>query len=212
MLRVVGIATTGDRPEQLNNTLESLKGQADRIFLWDNSKDGWYDFTDNAKFKFLELFEEPIYYFSCDDDIIYPKDYIETTVKNIEQYKCIVGYHGRVLNPEVNLYYGYGHKEMRYFQYNPREYVLDVCGTGVTGFRTDYFNPTKIYLSNYKRMSDLVFSLEAWKQGKQIVTPEKKHLWIKPQETKNSIFTSESRGEQTEQVKLMQEICKIKSL
>ena len=123
-----------------------------------------------------------------------------------------MSYHGRVLNPEVNLYYGYGHTEMRYFQYNPREYVLDVCGTGVTGFRTDYFNPTKIYLSNYKRMSDLVFSLEAWKQGKQMVTPEKKHLWIKPQETKSSIFTSESRGEQTEQVKLMQEICKIKNL
>lgn len=212
MLRVIGIATTGNRPEQLDRTLESLKGQADRIYVWDNSEDGWYDFTDNGKFKFLELFEEPIYYFSCDDDIIYPPDYIETTVKNIEQYQCIVSYHGRVLNPEVNLYYGYGHKEMRFFQHNPREYVLDVCGTGVCGFRTDYFNPTKIYLSNYKRMSDLVFSLEAWKQGKQIVTPEKKHLWIQPQEVKSSIFKAESKGGQEQQVKLMQEICKLKNL
>jgi hypothetical protein len=46
---------------------------------------------------------------------------------------------------------------------------IDVAGTGVTAFDTDYFNPTEIYKSEYKRMSDLVFSLEAKKQGKTIL-------------------------------------------
>ena len=210
MLKVIGIATTGNRPEQLLNTLESLYGQADRLFVWDNSKDGWYDFTDNGKFKFLELFNEPIYYLSCDDDIIYPKDYVKRTVEEIDKHKCIVSWHGRVLNPEVEGYYEYGHKEMRFFQTNTAEYYLDVAGTGVTGFRTDYFNPTKLYLSSYKRMSDLVFSLEAIKRGKNIITPAKKHLWIKPQEAESSIFTSESRGKQLDQIKLMKQILSCK--
>ena len=60
MLKIIGIATKGDRPEQLSRTLESLNGQADRIYVWDNSEDGWYDFTDNGKFKFLDLFDAPI--------------------------------------------------------------------------------------------------------------------------------------------------------
>ena len=212
MLKIIGIATKGDRPEQLSRTLESLKNQADRIYVWDNSEDGWYNFTDNGKFKFLDLFDAPIYYLSCDDDILYPKDYVTRTVEEIEKHQCIISWHGRVFNPDIKKYYESGHREMRYFQENIDNYRLDCCGTGVTGFRTDYFNPNDIYRSKYKRMSDLVFSLEAWEQGKKMVTPEKKHLWIKPQEVKNSIFGSESKGEQTQQIELMNKILKCKNV
>jgi hypothetical protein len=212
MRRVIGIATTGDRPEQLDNTLESLKGQADTIYVWDNSKDGWYNFTDNGKFKFLEYYNEPIYYLSCDDDIIYPKDYVKRTVEEIDYNQCIISWHGRVLNPEVEGYYAHGHREMRFFQANEEYYYLDVCGTGVTGFSTANFNPTTIYRSEYKRMSDLVFSLEAAKNNKIIMTAPKKHNWIRGQEVKSSIFKSENRGKQTQQIKLMEEIKLCKGL
>ena len=214
----VNIASLSTRKEQLINTVNSLLPQCDIINIClNNYEENPFKgnpkvnviFSDNSygdvgKFIFVNSMKG--YYFSCDDDIIYPKDYVETMVKEIDKHQCIISYHGRVLNPEVEGYYAQGHREMRYFQPNTEAYFLDVCGTGVCGFSTAYFNPTTIYRSSYKRMSDLVFSLEAIKQGKKIVTPEKKHNWIKGQEVKSSIFKSENRGKQTRQIELMKQI------
>jgi hypothetical protein len=52
---------------------------------------------------------------------------------------------------------------------NGYEGRIHVAGTGVTGFRTDYFNPTNIWKCKDQKMSDLVFSFEAAKQRKKIV-------------------------------------------
>lgn len=206
MLKViVGIATTGDRPEQLSKTVESLKNQAE-VKVYNNS---WNDdLTDFGKFYFTE---PNCYYFSCDDDIIYPPDYIETTIKWIEELKCIVSWHGRKLYPNATKYYGYPHtEEIRYFQETTEVKELNVPGTGVTAFRTDYFNP-EIWNSKYKRCSDLVFGLEACKQNKKILSPPKKHLWIAGQDVKSSIFKTESTGTQEVQIKLMKELIKCKN-
>ena len=209
MHTVVAIATTNDRAKTLRNTIESLRHQVDEIFVYNNDKK-LINLYDNAKFLYCDIFSSPVYYLTCDSDIIYPFDYVNTMKDQIEKHKCIISYHGRVLSPDAQTYYGYGHKEMRYFQYNDKPFELDVAGTGVTGFRTDYFCPD-IANSEYKRMSDLVFSLEAIKQGKKIISPEKKHLLIKGQEVKSSIFAEEKNGTQENQIKLMKEILWIKN-
>ena len=167
MKRIVGMATTKQRRKYSKLAIASLQDQCDGIILYDNDKEA-INLTDNGKFYGLENLEEPVYYFSTDDDIIYPKDYIERTVEAIEKYNCIVTYHGRKLTG-LNQNYYRDHKQYSCLLTIPRNVNIDVCGTGVTAFSTAYFNPVGLCYSEYKRMSDCLFSLEAAFNDKEIL-------------------------------------------
>jgi hypothetical protein len=135
--------------------------------VYDNEKRD-INLTDNGKFYFLQEYDEPIIYFSCDDDIIYPPTYVRDMIEAIEKHKCIVTHHGRMLRGVGRRYY-FEHKTFQCLKENRAERVIHVAGTGVTAFDTSYFNPVDIWESDDKRMSDLVFSVEARRQGKKIV-------------------------------------------
>ena len=164
---VVGIATFKGREQTIKNTIRSLESQVDVIRVYDNEKRD-INLTDNGKFYFLQEYEEPIIYFSCDDDIIYPPTYVRDMIEAIEKHKCIVTHHGRMLRGVGRRYY-FEHKTFQCLKENRAERVIHVAGTGVTAFDTSYFNPVDIWKSDDKRMSDLVFSVEARRQGKKIV-------------------------------------------
>lgn len=164
MRTVIGMATTNARMHFAEQALSSLAPQADIIHLHNNDQDGLPDLADNGKFAALQFFNEPLYYFSCDDDIIYPPKYIESMKKMIDALRGLVTHHGRILKGKGLNYYS-GHRSFSCSQTVGGPRRIDVAGTGVCGFRTDLFNPTDIYRSPDLRMSDLVFSLEAAKQG-----------------------------------------------
>ena len=202
---VAVIATTGKRSKQLKKTIDSLYKQCG-VLVYDNSVNK--DLTDNAKFLYIDAFNEPVYYLTCDDDLIYPKDYVDKMKQYIDNFG-IVTCHGRILKPGRQLYYKSDHEEFDFRHENKQFKRIDVAGTGCTGFRTDQFAPD-IWNSEYKRMSDLVFSLEAWKQGKPITYVTKPRDWIKAQAVEDSIFKTESKGSQEKQVELMNEILRLK--
>lgn len=204
---IAAIATTGDRQIQLSNTVKSLVKQVDEIYIYDNSKNK--DLTDNAKFQPLTNLKEHCYYLSCDDDLIYPPDYAKRMIEAIEQYKTIVTCHGRVLKPGRNKYYKADHDEYSFQHHISTPILLDVAGTGCTGFRTDYFKPL-IHESEYKCMSDLVFSLEASNQSKSITLIPHRRDWIKAQQVPSSIFKKYANSPQENQVYLMNQILKCK--
>ena len=208
---VVGIATTGDRPKELKHTLESLNEQtvkADLIHVHDNSKE--IDYTDNAKFIILSHLPDEVYFFSCDDDILYPEDYIEKTIEAIDKHKTIVTYHGRNLRGKGLNYY-HDHSAFRCDQSFIETKKIDVCGTGVTAFRTDYFNPKDIYKAEDKCMSDLVFSLEAIKQGKEITHIGHYGNWIIPQINSGTTIYDRFNKECSRQNEIADEIITLKN-
>jgi hypothetical protein len=208
---VIGIATTGDRPNELKHTLESLNEQtvkADLIHVHDNSKE--IDYTDNGKFIILSHLPDEVYFFSCDDDILYPEDYIEKTIEAIDKHKTIVTYHGRNLRGKGLNYY-HEHSAFRCDQSFIETKKIDVCGTGVTAFRTDYFNPTDIYKAEDKCMSDLVFSLEAIKQGKEITHVGHYGNWIIPQINSGSTIYDRFNKECSRQNEIADEIITLKN-
>lgn len=170
---VCGIATFGNRP--LDRVINSLIDQVDRIIVYDNETNP--NLTDNGKFFGLTKINEPCYYFSVDDDLLYPKDYVKKTIEAIEKCQCIITHHGRQLLGKDRDYYR-GHKSFRCLDAVTVTEHLDVAGTGVTAFRTDYFNPNKLHESKDLRMSDLLFSLEAAKQGKKIMIVPHESGWI----------------------------------
>ena len=208
---VIGIATTGDRPNELKHTLESLNEQtvkADLIHVHDNSKE--IDYTDNAKFIILNHLPDEVYFFSCDDDILYPEDYIEKTIEAIDKHKTIVTYHGRNLRGKGLNYY-HDHSAFRCDQSFIETKKIDVCGTGVTAFRTDYFNPKDIYKAEDKCMSDLIFSLEAIKQGKEITHIGHYGNWIIPQINSGSTIYDRFNKDCSRQNEIADEIITLKN-
>ena len=96
------IATQPKRFESLLETLESIDGQFDEIRLYLNNfsyvpdelkKYTTYigdDLTDNGKFFWSNNEDE--YYFTLDDDIIYPSDYVEKTLPLIGDRIVTVSY------------------------------------------------------------------------------------------------------------------------
>ena len=199
MKRIVSIATKGDRPEQLKRTIDSLANQCDELFVYDNSKST--DYTDNAKFFRLSQLTETCYYFTCDDDIIYPEDYIQHIVYLIYKYGTIITFHGRNLRQPVKRYYqGHDIYDFRHTQDKPL--FVDVAGTGVCGFSTQYFNPTELYKSEYKCMSDLVFSLEAKRQGQKIICGARQAGWLKQQEVSSGILQAFAGKDESKQIEL----------
>lgn len=209
MKKIVAIATMEGREKFLLNTIQSLAGQVDEIRIYKNHKEE-IDYTDNAKFFFLKDYKEPVYYFTCDDDIIYPSTYIQDMIEGIEKHKCIVTHHGRLLSKANVSYYRGGHKCYRCTGLVNRSEFISVAGTGVTGFRTDYFNPTELYKAEHQKMSDIVFSLEAAKQDKKIrvLTHQKGYIVAQPVPTKDTIF-GQHRANDSIQSALANEILKI---
>ena len=168
---VVGMATTAKRLMYAELAIKSLEDQVDEIHLWNNDTED-ANLFDNGKFVGLDCEFEECYYFTCDDDIIYPPTYVQDMIKAIEFHKCIVTHHGRKLKGTGIDYYSQGmsgHYGYRCLSMIPRDTEIDVCGSGCTAFSTVDFNPLELYRSKDLMMADLVLSLEAAKQGKKIM-------------------------------------------
>jgi hypothetical protein len=204
---IVGMATTNARLEFAQLACESLVNQVDELNVYNN--DTATDYTDNAKFLMIGYHDEPVYFFTCDDDIIYPPTYVEDMIAKIKEHGTIVTHHGRRLKAGHRYYkqpYGYS-----CLAFNPRDYLIDVAGTGCTAFNTEYFKPTEIYKSKFLRMADLVFSLEAIYQNKKItvLAHPKGYLTTLPVPRELTIYHMEQNN--TQQDMLMSEILDLKT-
>lgn len=220
---IVGMATTESRKDYAAKAIKSLSNNSivPDIWLYNNDRNS-DDYTDNAKFYALtqlERYKEPVYFFSCDDDILYPSDYIEHTIEQIERFNTIVTYHGRKLVGLGKDYYK-EHVGFRCLGTVDDNVPIDVAGTGVTAFRLDYFNPVGIHEAKDQRMCDLVFSLKAAQESKKITILAHSEGWLKdlgvPRQesiyfTEGArIFQAKRRGQSIRQTELADEIYKLK--
>jgi len=208
MIISANIATRGNRPEQLKKTIAGLMDQCDKVRVYNNAT-APVDYADNAKFYWLQFLSEPEYYLCCDDDLIFEPNYVEKLKYWIDMYKSIISFHGRILKDPVTSYYGNKHRVYDFRAGQMASHNVHVVGTGVMGFRTDYFCPTELYKSPDKRMSDLVFSLEAIKNKKTLICAEHEAQWIIQQPVEDSIQKTESAGKQTRQIEIANEILRL---
>jgi hypothetical protein len=215
MKLTANIATMPSRINTLRQMLQSIENQFDEIRIYCNEFESipeWLNkytigtgdnLTDNGKFYFLQ-FAKDEYYFTMDDDIIYPTTYAEDMVKAIEKHKTIVTHHGRIIEAKDVSYYG-GHKFFHCVNNQTEERLIDVSGTGVTAFSTKYFKPKNLYKSKDKCMSDIIFGLEAIKQNKKITVLPHECGYIKALPVPTSIY-SKHRHKEGRQIELANEI------
>lgn len=218
------MATMPGREQQLSQTIESIYNQFDKIRVVCNNMTtppeclgrpkiepiiGMPDMTDNGKFYGLEDLKTREIYFTVDDDILYPPNYVIETIKKLKRYHSIITWHGRILR-EMNANYYHGHDFFHCAHSNDHDRFIDVCGTGVTAFDTAFFHPKGLAFHNYQRMSDVIFSHEAAKQNRPIVLGTKPPGWIIPQVVTESIYQTEVKTNQINQIRLCNEVLKLK--
>jgi len=187
-----GMATIPERLSTLKLVLDSITPQVDVLILALNGFDHYPELladypnieahlTTNEMGdanKFLKVDEADGYYFSTDDDIVYPKDYVSTYIKAIDSNQCLISIHGcNIPNRQIRSYYK--GKIQKAHCLNTCDWsFVDICGSGVSGFHTDYFKPS------YKRfkaanMGDIWMSMQAHEQGVKRLCIKHRKGWIR---------------------------------
>ena len=124
--------------------------------------------------KFYWSMEKDQYYFSIDDDFIYPKDYVDGHLELLKKYnnQVVVTLHGKILHklPLKNYFQKGIKKKYKYHWFKNLNYntLVHILGTGVSAFDTSII---RINRKNFKYlyMDDIEVSMQLQKQKVPII-------------------------------------------
>lgn len=187
------MATIPGREQSCLDALESLIDQVDEIYVALNqyaTLPDWLpagvkavltDGGDEEKFRICPLLEPDVLFFSCDDDLIYPIDYVsQTLVRSRDLSGEILTYHGRILETPVKKYYLSGQK-FPWHRDVAKDARVHVGGTGVMAFRIRDFRPwPEIFLDRFPLMANVHVAVEAQRRRVPIRVLQHSARWIKP--------------------------------
>lgn len=196
------IASLPNRREMLDRTIDSLYQQVDVINLCLNNYDS-DPFIDDPKINTILadnslgdagkfLFQKNVdgYYFTCDDDIIYPKTYVEDTIKKVDEFG-LVTYNGRIFKSfPIKSFYRDKAKKYRYGRSERKTLKVQLGGTGVMAFDTAFFG---IPISEFQRknMADIWVACYARKNEYSMWHLAHKEGYLISQKTQGSIYEEE---------------------
>lgn len=176
---ICGIASQSKRQQSLLQTISSLSPQFDRVFVYLNDYEEiptyfsmfenvhgllgsmlFGDIGDVGKFAFMKAALE--FYFTCDDDLVYPNDYVIRSLASLEcfNHQAAVSWHGSILNEKFENYYSSGSRKVFSFgAKHPDLYIpLAVAGTGCLSFHIKLL--PHLHLGEFKspNMADIYFA------------------------------------------------------
>lgn len=209
----VGIATLKERELSFMRTIKSIYPQVDKIIAVLNNYERipiWlasypkveYHLCKNnlgAAGKFLAVSQCEGYYFSIDDDLVYPPDYCEYMIDGINKYKCIVSLHGRVYPIPVVDFLKWI-KAYRCLNEVKEDVLVNLGGTGVMAFDTSQFKLKVGTLFHPINMVDCHVAREAWEQKIPIMVLKhsKDYLKYTPPPERSTIWhMSPNKSKQT---------------
>ena len=158
--KIIGIASLPERVECLRDTVNSLLPQVDKIIVGLNNYTKVPNFLnhpkieaylldnslgDAAKFYKVDDYKDS-YYLACDDDLIYPSNYVEYLISKCNQYKSPVGLHGAIMHHPVTSMY-FNRTVFHCLEDVSTDTLVDYLGTGALCFDT---NKTPIKFSDFK--------------------------------------------------------------
>lgn len=186
------MAAVPNRIEALHSSISSLSPQVDIIevalngfkeipqFIKKYNNVNAYltsnDRGDANKFLHIEKYDNA-YYFSCDDDIKYPNDYVSKYIAEIDKNKCLITSHGSNIPPnKIKSYYGDRILKSHFLHDGPRREV-HIPGSGVSGFHTSFL---KLKYSYFKQpnMADIFLGMQCHLQKIKCITIEHKKGWL----------------------------------
>jgi hypothetical protein len=196
---IAGLPSIPDRVEALKRTVESIYPQVDRLFVELNGYDCIPEFLIDTKIhaeildnslgspsRFMHLKDTQQYFFGIDDDLIYPKGYVEYMIEGILRYDAIVTLHGKIYPRPVTSLRKYKHKYACLGDVN-NDYKVEVGGAGCMAFDINRFN-FDISIFGYPNMGDIFVSREAHRQGVGIYVLKHSHDYLKYMKPKWTIY------------------------
>ena len=209
------LASIPDRVDLLEKTVNSLLPQVDSLNIMLNNYANTPHFCHNLKIKFCHLdnFKGDAakfhglkgvegYIFTCDDDLVYPPDYVILTIKELKRHenRVILSHHGRQMRPKpVNNSYTDRIAAYHWNVGQPKCVELDIGGTGVMAWHSDTFFPD-IDRITIKNMADIWIHGFAKEQGVKIMLCPHPDDWIQYLHPKNTIWDEHysNPGQQTD--------------
>jgi hypothetical protein len=166
---IIGIASLPERINCLKDTIDSLYNQCDKIILGLNNYQSIPEFANKPKIeayllnnelgdaaKFIKIDDYTNhYYLSCDDDIIYPSNYVEYMISKTYEYNTPVGLHGAILHQPIQSMYA-NRTVFHCMQDVNQDIKVDYIGTGVLCYDT---SKLKVSINDFKapNMADIWF-------------------------------------------------------
>ncbi|WP_422134122.1 glycosyltransferase [Endozoicomonas sp. ALD040] len=193
------IATYPARQRSLLITIDSLINQVDYLLLYLNEYQEIpleikehsqrnkiiciIDETGNrrAEAKFHWLQKTNGYYLTCDDDIIYPENYVFRTVSAIDKHnrKKVVGYHGIIFKKYVASFKADRKEFYKFTETVKEDKVCHLLGTGVSGFHTSLFTKVNSQILNeYPYAVDPAFAVICKKNNIEMLCLSHEEGWL----------------------------------
>ncbi len=145
------------------------------------------DPRDNAKFfafNKLKAAGEPFFYFTCDDDILYPYDYVRTLISRLQAYdnKAVVGVHGVMYEEAPRKYFR--RRFIYHFRETPlsRPHLVNNLGTGTVAFHSDCFDTIDHGAWDLGGMVDIFFSKECRARNIPMLCIDRHAHWMRDTE------------------------------
>jgi glycosyltransferase involved in cell wall biosynthesis len=210
---ICGLATIYSRRKGLEECVKSLINQVDNLIIYQNGYKEYFDFLKNDKIEIISSLDTGIdmgdagkfykvsdfkncYYFSVDDDLSYPNNYVKNTIHNLKSWNnnVIVSYHGRILKSDAISYYSDKIKVNHCLHDQKEDEFIQFGGTGVMAFDT---NMVKFDFNYFKKpnMADIWVGVYAQNNNIPILCLEHKKGWIKETDAKDdyTIFNTHSK-------------------
>jgi hypothetical protein len=134
----------------------------------------------SSRFLCLQKITSPSVIISVDDDIAYPKDYVDRLVEALDKWegRAIVGVHGRIFLPPHTSYAR--NAECLHFAHRlkqPRQVHELGCGTSAFVSSLLDVNPHDWASTS---MDDLFMAIEAEKRGLPRIAISRRNNWLRP--------------------------------
>jgi glycosyltransferase involved in cell wall biosynthesis len=150
---------------------------------------------DNGKFICLEKIareKRSAYYFTIDDDIVYPDDYVHSMIIRLRHYSdaVVVGVHGVLLKDRPKGYFS-DERWVYYFSHGlETDKLVNVLGTGTVAFHSDIIGSFTLREMESAGMADLYFAKMAKSRGLAFVCLRRPESWLieSKLEDTNSLF------------------------
>lgn len=186
----IGLASFPPRQNCLKVAIDSVIHQCDKINIYLNNYKEIPVFLNNKKIncflqndigdigKFFNIENERGYYFTIDDDIIYPKDYVTNMINSLNKFKnkVAIGVHGYTFNKPIrNIYKDRALTHYRSSLVNYRN--VHVIGTGTLAFHT---STLQLKLNDFLKpnMADIWFALSAQRNKIPLYLLPRPNKWL----------------------------------
>lgn len=150
--------------EQLKYVNQELNDDRIKIYSTDDAKGS------NEKLKYISTGKN--YYIAlCDDDLIYPPDYLKKLIDGCEKYNAHVTLHGVILNKGIISSYYHNRQVFRGLGNVDKDYVIDIAASCMTLFKRNFYDDLDTWYDfcGTTSMDDIYVNYFAKKKGIQRV-------------------------------------------